>query len=116
MFGLSQADPIEVTVLDEPARYAIRHDGGFRGWGEFRLWPVDDGRATHVRWREQLTPTLEAFPLVPRLARLPVIGATIERIGEILARLADPLFRPVFTWVFRADLRRLRTLIESGHA
>ena len=44
MFGLSQSDPIEVTALDAPHRYAIRHLGGFRGWGEFRLVPFPPER------------------------------------------------------------------------
>jgi uncharacterized protein YndB with AHSA1/START domain len=114
MFGLSQTDPIEVTALDPPTRYAIRHLGAFTGWGEFRLWPIDGGAATQVRWREELRPTPGAFPLVPRLGRLPVVGPAIERAARLAARCLDPLLWPVFTAVFRADLRRLRRLVETG--
>ena len=114
MFGLSQSDPIEVTALERPHRYAIRHLGGFRGWGEFRLVSVDAGAATHVRWREELRPTPDAFPLVPRLIGMPGVGPIVERGAWLLARLTDPLFAPVFEAVFRADLRRLRRLVETG--
>jgi uncharacterized protein YndB with AHSA1/START domain len=114
MFGLSQSDPIEVTALDAPTRYAIAHLGGFRGWGEFRLASLDGGRATHVRWREELRGTPEAIPFLPFLARLPVIGSTVERAAGLAMRLADPLFGPVFAAVFRADLRRLKRLVETG--
>lgn len=114
MFGLSQSDPIEVTALDAPERYAIRHLGGFRGWGEFRLVPLDDGRATHVRWHEVLHATPDAVPMLPLLTRLPVVGAPIERVAGVAMRLMDPLFAPVFTAVFRADLRRLKRLVETG--
>jgi len=114
MFGLSQADPIEITALDAPYRYAIRHLGGFRGWGEFRLVPLADGRGTHVRWREELHATPEAFPLVPGLSRQPVIGRAVHRVAAWLAGTLDPLFGPVFDAVFRADLRRLKRLVETG--
>lgn len=114
MFGLSQSDPIEVTALDAPSRYAIAHLGGFRGWGEFRLVAVDGGAATHVRWREELRATPEAVPLLPALCRLPVVGPRIETFAGLALRLADPLFAPVFMAVFRADLRRLKRLIETG--
>lgn len=114
MFGLSQSDPIEVTALDAPHRYAIRHLGGFRGWGEFRLVPIEDGAATHVRWHEELRATADAFPGVPRLARLPVVGGVVHGAATLAARLMDPLFAPVFAAVFRADLRRLKRLVETG--
>lgn len=114
MFGLSQEDPIEVTWLEPPARYAIRHDGAFEGWGELRLWSVDDGAATHLRWREELRPTLRAIPLAEPLGRVPVVGPLVRGLGGILLRLLDPLLVPVFGAVFRADLRRLRRLVETG--
>lgn len=116
MFGLSQSDPIEVTALDAPTRYAIAHLGGFRGWGEFRLIPIDDGRATHVRWREELRATPAAIPFLPALACLPVVGSPVERAAGFAMQLVDPLFGPVFAAVFRADLRRLKRLIETGAA
>lgn len=114
MFGLHQSDPIEVTALDAPYRYAIRHLGGFRGWGEFRLAPLDGGHATHLRWREELWATSDAFPLVPWLGRQPVIGPCVVRGATWIARAADPLLGPVFSAVFRADLRRLKRLVETG--
>jgi uncharacterized protein YndB with AHSA1/START domain len=116
MFGLSQADPIEVTVLEPPVRYAIRHRGGFVGWGELVLTPIDGGARTHVRWREELRPTPDAFPLVGRLRTLRLVGPLVETGASLAARLADPLFAPIFTAVFRADLRRLKRLIETGTA
>jgi uncharacterized protein YndB with AHSA1/START domain len=114
MFGLSQEDPIEITALDPPRRYAIAHLGGFRGWGEFWLTSVDDGRATHVRWREDLRAAPDAIPFLPLLFRLPVVGARLEGIAATLLALADPLLSPIFALVFRADLRRLRRLVENG--
>lgn len=114
MFGLSQSDPIEVTGLDRPTRYAIRHLGAFRGWGEFRLVSLEDGAATHVRWREDLRATSAVFPLVTVLARLPVVGGPVDRAAALLARLLDPFLAPMFSAVFRADLRRLRRLVETG--
>lgn len=114
MFGLSQSDPIEVTALDAPSRYAIAHLGGFQGWGEFRLVPVDGGRATHVRWREELRPTPAAIPFLPIVAGLPGVGPVIERAAGVMTRLMDPLFAPVFAVIFRSDLRRLKRLVETG--
>lgn len=113
MFGLSQSDPIEVTALDAPHRYAIAHLGSFVGSGEFRLRPLDDGRATEVVWHEILRPTPAAFPLVPRLMRLPAVGPVVGALAHVAARVSDPLFTPVFAWVFRADLRRFRDLVEG---
>ncbi|MFN8624150.1 MAG: SRPBCC family protein [Chloroflexota bacterium] len=114
MFGLSQEDPVEITVIQPPTRYAIRHLGTFSGWGELRLTAIDDGARTHVRWREELRPDPEALPLVGAMAALPVVGGSVRRATALAARLADPLFLPIFTAVFRADLRRLRRLIETG--
>ena len=114
MFGLSQTDPIKVTVLDPPVRYAIRHLGAFHGWGEFRLASLDDGRVTHVRWREELRMTADAWPIVPRLYRVPLVGWALRGWAGAAARWADPLLTPVLEVVFRADLRRLRRLVETG--
>ena len=116
MFGFSQSDPIEITALDAPHRYAIRHLGGFEGWGEFRLVSLDGGAATHLRWCEELRATPEAFPLVPWLSRLPLVGGAIHRAAALAAHISDPLFAPVFAAVFRSDLRRLKRLIESEDA
>ncbi len=116
MFGFRQSDPIEVTVLDAPHRYAIAHLGAFTGSGEFRLRPIDGGRATEVVWHEVLTPTTAAIPFLPRLARVPLLGAVVVPLARVALRIADPLFTPVFAWVFREDLRRFRRLVESETA
>ena len=116
MFGLTQADPVEVTALDAPSRYAIAHIGGFTGSGEFRLEAVDDDAATWVTWREELRPTIDAFPILPRLARLPLVGPLAAVAGRVLARIADPCFAPMFRYVFTKDLQRFRRFVETGAA
>lgn len=114
MFGFRQSDPIEVTAFEPPSRYAVEHLGAFRGSGEFRLLSLEGGRATHVWWREELRPTPAALPATTHLFRIPVAGARLEALAGRSLRLIDPLFRPVFELVFRADLRRLRRLAEAG--
>jgi uncharacterized protein YndB with AHSA1/START domain len=89
ILGVPVVDPVTITAFDVPRRFAIRHDGTFRGEGEITLEPGADGRSTIVRWRERLVP-----PVLPHL------GATLQR----------PLLRAVF----QADLHRLRRLLESG--
>jgi uncharacterized protein YndB with AHSA1/START domain len=113
MFGLTQADPVEVTALEPPRRYAVAHQGGFTGHGEFLLRGLDDGAATHVRWLERLDPTPAALPLVPRLSGLPIVGGLVDALATRAVELLGPLFVPVFTWVFREDLRRLKRLVEG---
>lgn len=103
MFGVTQSDPIEITDLRAPERYAIRHHGRFVGRGAFDLAPLRGERSTRVLWREELF-------LDPRSLGLP---RSLQRLVTRLARLVDPLLRPVFALVFRADLRRLRTLVAS---
>lgn len=114
MFGLRQSDPIEVTAFEPPFRYAVEHLGAFRGSGEFRLRILDGGRATHVWWREELRPTPAAVPAATHLVRIPVAGRLLERLAGWSLRRMDPLFRPMFELVFRADLRRLKRLAETG--
>jgi carbon monoxide dehydrogenase subunit G len=113
MFGLSQEDPVEVTALDAPVRYAIAHRGGFVGHGEFVLRPLEGGRATHVRWLERLDITPAAVPLLPHLSGSPLIGPPLVAVASRLLPLVDALLVPVFTWVFREDLRRLKRLVEG---
>jgi hypothetical protein len=112
MFGLSQSDPIEITLLDPPTDYGIAHRGAFRGHGTFHLVPLGS-QATAVHWHESLRPTPEALPPLPILSRLAVVGPTVGRAGDWLLRVSDPLLKPIFELVFRADLRRLKQLIES---
>lgn len=111
MFGLSQEDPVEIVALDPPHRYAIAHRGAFCGHGEFVLRPLEGGTATHVRWTERLDATGDVFPLVRRLRGWRRAGVRAGRLADGLARVVDPLFRPIFTWVFRSDMRRLRALV-----
>ncbi len=113
MFGLSQPDPVEVIGLDPPVRYAIAHLGPVAGSGEFRLWPLDDGRATHVRWREDLRVTPRAVPGLPRLFGMRVVGRPARLVAATLARIADPLLGVPMEAVFRADLRNLREAVEA---
>jgi uncharacterized membrane protein len=89
ILGLAVADPVTITAFDAPRRFAIRHDGRFRGEGMLTLEPGADGTSTIVRWTERLEP-----PVLPRLA-----GLTQG---------------PVLREIFQADLHRLRRLLESN--
>ena len=113
MFGLSQSDPIEVTALDRPTRYGIAHRGAFRGHGTFRLTALGAG-VTVIHWHESLHATLGAVPLLPSLARLRLVGASLGVAGGWMLRVSDPLLGPIFELVFRADLRRLKRLVEAA--
>ena len=86
ILGITVEDPVEITAFEPPSRYAIDHQGLFRGTGVIELSPGAHG--THVRWTEDLVP-----PLLPHL------GAIVQR--SILGA------------VFRADLDRLRDLVEA---
>ncbi len=88
ILGISVSDPVEVTELDPPRRFAIRHEGLFTGGGVITLEPGADGSTTIVRWDERLV-----APVLPHLAAL--------------------LQSPVFEQVFQADLHRLARLVES---
>lgn len=88
IFGISVTDPITITAFEPPRHFAIRHEGRFSGEGIIELEPGADGGTTIVRWDERLVP-----PFLPHLAALlqaPILGA-----------------------IFRADLDRLRELVES---
>jgi Polyketide cyclase / dehydrase and lipid transport len=91
IFGLAVTDPVEVVVFDPPTRYAIRHEGLFKGGGVIALEPGVDGTTTIVRWDESLIP-----PLLPELGA--IIGA------------------PVLRSIFQADLHRFQRLVETGSA
>jgi uncharacterized protein YndB with AHSA1/START domain len=116
MFGLRQSDPIEVISFKPPTIYAIEHQGAFRGTGEFRLGRLEGGRATHVWWREELWPTPAVIPFAASIFRLPLLGRPVEELAGWAVRRMDPLLAPVFELVFRADLRRLKRLVETGEA
>lgn len=113
MFGVTQQDPVVFTALDRPRRYAVRHLGGFTGTGEFRLLPVRGGAATRVRWREVLMPTGAAVPVPAFVRRFPGLEQAVRGLADRLLPLVDPLLEPIFALVFRADLRRLKRLVES---
>jgi hypothetical protein len=89
MFGITVTDQVTVTEFDPPTRYAIRHDGMFKGSGMITLESGADGTTTIVRWDEILVP-----PVLPHLGALvmaPTLGA-----------------------IFQADLVRLKELVETG--
>jgi uncharacterized protein YndB with AHSA1/START domain len=86
ILGIGVHDPIEVTELLPPHRYAIEHEGLFGGSGVFPLEALDDGR-TALTWDETLIP-----PVLPNL------------LGLIQA--------PLLGRVFQADLERLRDQLE----
>lgn len=89
ILGISVTDPVEVTELEPPTRYAIRHDGLFTGHGLITLEPGADGTTTIVRWDETLVPPL-----------LPEVGALLQA--------------PILRGIFQADLHRLKQLVETG--
>lgn len=84
-FGpLRTHDVMEFTEWNPPRHMAVAHTGLFTGRGAFSLEPIGD-TATLVRWSEQIF-----FPWY--------FGG---RIGAWAAQ-------PVFRWVWRRNLRRLR--------
>jgi uncharacterized protein YndB with AHSA1/START domain len=88
ILGITVDDPVEVTELEPPTRFAIAHEGLFTGSGLITLEGGADGTTTIVRWEEVLLP-----PLLPSLASL--------------------VLRHVLADVFQADLDRLRRLAEA---
>lgn len=91
IFGISVTDPVEVVQFDPPTRYAIRHEGLFKGGGVITLEAGPGGETTIVRWDETLIP-----PLLP----------------ELVTVVQGPILRSIF----QADLHRLRRLVETGSA
>lgn len=89
ILGITVTDPVEVTRLDAPRHFAIRHEGLFTGGGTIELEPGADGTTTIVRWDETLV-----APLLPHL----------------WARTAVPIMEGLF----QGDLERFRDLVESG--
>ena len=89
ILGLSVTDPVEVSELEPPRRYAIRHLGLFKGGGVITLEPGADGTTTILRWDETLV-----APFLPQL------GALVQA--------------PILRAIFQADLERLKELVEQG--
>jgi uncharacterized membrane protein len=87
ILGISVSDPVTITEFEPPRRYAISHDGTFKGSGTITLEPGADGTTTIVRWDEQLTPPV--LPHLGALAMTPALGA-----------------------IFQADLARFKELVE----
>lgn len=91
ILGIAVDDPVEITEIEPPTRYAIRHLGLFSGDGVITLEPGADGTTTIVRWRERLAPPV-----------LPALGAAVQA--------------PILRQIFQADLLRLKRLVEADVA
>ena len=89
IFGITVTDPVTITEFEPPHRFAIRHEGTFKGHGLIRLEPGADGSTTIVRWDELLIPPVLAH--LGALAMTPTLGA-----------------------IFQADLVRLKGIVETG--
>jgi uncharacterized protein YndB with AHSA1/START domain len=88
--GIRTTDRLVVTAWDEGRLIEVAHRGLVRGWGRFLVLPVADDRTT-FRWEEHLT--------LPR---------------HLGGRLAELVARPVLERIWRADVERLRSLVEAG--
>lgn len=89
MFGITVTDPVTITEFDPPHRYAISHDGMFKGRGVITLEAGADGTTTIVRWDETLTP-------------------------PVFAHLGALVMTPALAAVFQSDLARFKELVETG--
>ena len=87
--GISVTDPVEVVEFQPPHRYAIRHEGLFKGGGVITLEAGAGNATTVVRWDETLVPPL-----------LPALGALVQA--------------PILRAIFQADLELLKRLVETG--
>jgi uncharacterized membrane protein len=91
IFGITVTDPVRITEFEPPHRYAISHDGMFRGSGTITLEAGPDGTTTIVRWDEVLIPPI--FAHLGALAMTPVLGA-----------------------IFQSDLARFKEMVERETA
>ncbi len=89
ILGVSVSDPVRITEFEPPNRFAISHEGSFKGRGLITLESGADGTTTIVRWEERLIP-----PLLPHLGAL--------------------VMRPTLGSIFQTDLVRLKELVETG--
>ena len=89
IFGIGVLDPITITAFEPPHRFAVRHEGQFRGQGLVVLESGVDGNTTIVRWEETIIP-----PYLPHLG------------GIVLT--------PILRLVFQRGLANRRELVESG--
>lgn len=88
ILGITVTDPVTITAFEPPMRYAISHDGTFKGTGTITLESGADLTTTIVRWQEQLSPPV--LPHLGALAMTPALGA-----------------------IFQADLARFKELVET---
>jgi hypothetical protein len=88
ILGVAVADPVTITEFEPPTRFALTHDGTFKGGGVFELEAGADGSTTIVRWDETIIP-----PVLPHLGAM--------------------MGTPVLASIFQADLERLRDLVEG---
>jgi hypothetical protein len=88
ILGIGVTDPVTITTVEPPSRYAIRHEGLFEGAGTITLEEGADGTTTIVRWEETLVPPI-----------LPELGALVQA--------------PVLRAIFQADLRDFKRLVEA---
>ena len=88
IFGIGVTDPVTITEFQPPTRFALTHDGTFKGGGVFELESGADTMTTIVRWDETLIP-----PVLPHL------GAAVGS--------------PILAAIFQADMERLRDLVEA---
>jgi uncharacterized protein YndB with AHSA1/START domain len=89
IFGITATDVVTITEFEPPHRYAIRHDGMFKGRGLITLEAGADGTTTIMRWDEVLIP-----PVLPHLGAL--------------------VMTPTLGGIFQADLVRFKELVETG--
>jgi uncharacterized membrane protein len=89
IFGIPVTDPVSITEFEPPHRFAISHEGSFKGRGLITLESGVDGTTTIVRWEERLIP-----PVLPHLGAL--------------------VMAPTLGSIFQADLARLKELVETG--
>ena len=89
MFGITVTDPVTITEFEPPHRYAISHDGLFKGRGLITLEAGADGTTTIVRWDEVLAP-------------------------PVFAHLGALVMTPALAAIFQADLGRFKELVETG--
>ncbi len=87
---LTTTDVIEVTEWVEPRTIGVVHSGVVTGTGAFMIEPVDES-TTRFTWREQLDlPWFFGGP-----------------IGAVVAR-------PIFGWIWRRNLERLKRRLEAA--
>jgi carbon monoxide dehydrogenase subunit G len=88
---LRTVDVLEVTEWIERQLIVVKHAGTVTGVGRFELTPVAE--ETRLTWRESIS--------FPRRWGGPVAGW---------------LARPLLWWIWRGNLRRLKSLVEADYS